>query len=121
MINEGTTKLASVPSGGGGGAAAAGDAAAGGAAAETKEEEKKEEGMCWLLDHSWLDANIWNREGRVRRGYGLRSLRLSGRLTWYGVALGFRHGVFVMRKEAVRSWADECVLKRENGRQLAFS
>jgi len=42
LISEGTSKLASVPSGGGGGgAAASGGAAAGGAAAP--EEEKKEE------------------------------------------------------------------------------
>jgi len=45
LIAEGSTKLASVPSGGAGGAApAAGGAAAGGGAAEEKEEEKKEEG-----------------------------------------------------------------------------
>ncbi|KAI5919491.1 ribosomal protein 60S [Camillea tinctor] len=44
LISEGSTKLASVPSGGGGGAAAAGGAAAGGAAAaEEKAEEKEEE------------------------------------------------------------------------------
>ncbi|KAH8920688.1 ribosomal protein 60S [Atractiella rhizophila] len=45
LIAEGSTKLASVPSGGGGGAApAAGGAAAGGAApAEEKKEEKVEE------------------------------------------------------------------------------
>ncbi|KAK0730728.1 60s acidic ribosomal protein-domain-containing protein [Lasiosphaeris hirsuta] len=44
LIAEGSTKLASVPSGGGGGAAATGGTAAGGAAAEeTKEEEKEEE------------------------------------------------------------------------------
>ncbi|KAH8820331.1 putative 60S acidic ribosomal protein P2 [Xylogone sp. PMI_703] len=44
LIAEGSSKLASVPSGGAGGAApAAGGAAAGGAAAEEKEEEKKEE------------------------------------------------------------------------------
>ncbi|XXG98666.1 hypothetical protein Hte_004995 [Hypoxylon texense] len=43
LIAEGSSKLASVPSGGTGGAPAAGGAAAGGAAAEEKEEEKKEE------------------------------------------------------------------------------
>ncbi|KAJ4151505.1 hypothetical protein LMH87_012198 [Akanthomyces muscarius] len=46
LISEGSSKLASVPSGGSGGAAAAGGAAAGGAAdapaAEEKEEEKEE-------------------------------------------------------------------------------
>ncbi|KAL1854730.1 60S acidic ribosomal protein P2 [Paecilomyces lecythidis] len=41
LIAEGTTKLASVPSGGA--AAAAAPAAAGGAAAEEKKEEKEEE------------------------------------------------------------------------------
>ena len=45
LIAEGSSKLASVPSGGAaaGGAAASGGAAAGGAAAEEKEEEKVEE------------------------------------------------------------------------------
>ncbi|KAK4240633.1 ribosomal protein 60S [Achaetomium macrosporum] len=44
LIAEGSSKLASVPSGGAGAAAATGVAAAGGAAAEApKEEEKKEE------------------------------------------------------------------------------
>jgi len=44
LITEGTTKLASVPTGGsGGGGASGGAAASGGPAAETKEEEKEEE------------------------------------------------------------------------------
>ncbi|KAI1443924.1 60s acidic ribosomal protein-domain-containing protein [Annulohypoxylon stygium] len=44
LIAEGSSKLASVPSGGAGGAAASGGAAAGGAAAaEEKAEEKEEE------------------------------------------------------------------------------
>ncbi|KAI0798961.1 ribosomal protein 60S [Xylaria sp. FL0064] len=44
LIAEGSSKLASVPSGGAGGAPAAGAAAAGGAAAaEEKAEEKEEE------------------------------------------------------------------------------
>ncbi|KAI6779707.1 60S acidic ribosomal protein P2 [Emericellopsis cladophorae] len=43
LISEGTSKLASVPSGGAGGAPAAGGAAAGGAAEEKKEEAKEEE------------------------------------------------------------------------------
>ncbi|CZR54143.1 probable 60S acidic ribosomal protein P2 [Phialocephala subalpina] len=45
LIAEGSSKLASVPSGGSGGGAApaAGGAAAGGAAAEEKAEEKEEE------------------------------------------------------------------------------
>ena len=45
LIAEGSTKLASVPSGGGGGGGgAAGGAAAGGAAAEESKEEAKEAG-----------------------------------------------------------------------------
>ncbi|KAK5655473.1 hypothetical protein OQA88_5744 [Cercophora sp. LCS_1] len=43
LIAEGSSKLASVPSGGGGAAPAAGGAAAGGAAEEAKEEAKEEE------------------------------------------------------------------------------
>ena len=43
LISEGTSKLASVPSGGGGGAAAAAPAAGGAAPEEEKKEEKKEE------------------------------------------------------------------------------
>ncbi|KAH6660281.1 60s acidic ribosomal protein-domain-containing protein [Truncatella angustata] len=43
LISEGSSKLASVPSGGAGGAPAAGGAAAGGAAEEAKEEEKEED------------------------------------------------------------------------------
>jgi hypothetical protein len=81
LIAEGSTKLASVPSGGSGGGAApaAGGAAAGGAAAEEKEEEKKEEGMLYKVGsiHGPI-ADLLYREGRVRRGYGFRSLRLKG-------------------------------------------
>ncbi|TVY41402.1 60S acidic ribosomal protein [Lachnellula occidentalis] len=43
LISEGSSKLASVPSGGGGGAAPAAGGAPAGGAAEEKEEEKKEE------------------------------------------------------------------------------
>ncbi|KAK7908031.1 60S acidic ribosomal protein P2 [Apiospora marii] len=43
LISEGSSKLASVPSGGAGGAASGGAAAAGGAAEAPKEEEKEEE------------------------------------------------------------------------------
>ncbi|EAQ89243.1 hypothetical protein CHGG_05862 [Chaetomium globosum CBS 148.51] len=43
LIAEGSSKLASVPSGGGGGGAAAAGAAAGGAAEEAPKEEAKEE------------------------------------------------------------------------------
>lgn len=83
MIAEGSSKLASVPSGGSGGGAApaAGGAASGGAAAEEKEEEKKEEGMLRLLSLCWISTNVKNREGGIRRGYGFRSLRLSSQHT----------------------------------------
>ncbi|CAJ2513487.1 Uu.00g016060.m01.CDS01 [Anthostomella pinea] len=43
LISEGSSKLASVPSGGAGGAPAAGGAAASGGGAEPAAEEKKEE------------------------------------------------------------------------------
>ena len=67
--------------GSGGGAAAApaaggaGAAAGGAAAAETKEEEK-EEGKHDGTDGHRVHSDISYREGRVRRGYGLRSVRL---------------------------------------------
>ena len=80
LIAEGSTKLASVPSGGSGGGAApaAGGAAAAGAAAEEKEEEK-EEGMLYRWESIYgTFADLLYREGRVRRGYGFRSLRLNG-------------------------------------------
>jgi len=84
LITEGSSKLASVPSGGsgGGGAPAAGGAAAGGAAAEEKEEEKKEEGMFLQRAYSTELMLTIHREGRVRRGYGFRSLRLNSQLTF---------------------------------------
>ena len=70
--------------GSGGGAAAAptaGGAAAGGdaGAADTKEEEK-EEGKDYHLhpeDLVYGSTNDVRREGRVRRGYGLRTFRLN--------------------------------------------
>jgi hypothetical protein len=84
LISEGSSKLASVPSGGSGGgsAPATGGAAAGGAAAEEKEEEK-EEGM-FDANGLWyrMAANKINREGRVRRGYGIRSFRLECLPNW---------------------------------------
>ena len=79
MIAEGSSKLASVPSGGaGGGATSTGGTGTGGAggATEAAEEEKKEEGMQPRCLVSRLNANILLRERRVRRGYGFRSLRL---------------------------------------------
>lgn len=69
--------------GSGGGAAAAptagGSGGGGGSAPEAKEEEKKEEGR--HTQHITLNmealANVCNRKGRIGRGYGFRSLRLS--------------------------------------------
>ena len=61
---------AAAASGGGGGAAAAGDAAAEEPAAEEKEEGEQDFIMARIL----LTHNT--RKGRVRRGHGLRSLRL---------------------------------------------
>jgi hypothetical protein len=83
LITEGSSKLASVPSGGSGGgaAAASGGAAAGGAPAEETKEEAKEEGMLSAKMGCYgALADIFYREGRVRRGYGFRSLRLSSQL-----------------------------------------
>jgi len=74
--------LLNVGSGGGAAPAAAASgsgAAAGGAAAaeETKEEEKKEEGKHAVTRQNKQGLTFANREGRIRRGYGFRSLRLS--------------------------------------------
>jgi hypothetical protein len=83
LISEGSSKLASVPSGGSGGgaAAASGGAAAGGAPAEEAKEEAKEEGMLFVvMEYYRTPPDIIYREGRVRRGYGFRSFRLSGQL-----------------------------------------
>ncbi|KAI0197616.1 60s acidic ribosomal protein-domain-containing protein [Astrocystis sublimbata] len=80
LIAEGSSKLASVPSGGAGGAPAAGGAAAGGAAAAEEKAEEKEEGTLVPSTLTWRDhlcANTRNREGGVRRRHGIRSLRLS--------------------------------------------
>jgi hypothetical protein len=66
--------------GSGGGAAAAptaGGAAAGGDVAEEKKEEEKEEGTKIRIPHlDYGNTNTLHSQGRVRRGYGLRSLRL---------------------------------------------
>ena len=57
LIAEGSSKLASVPSGGGGGAVAAvtGGGGGGGAAAveEKKEEKKEEEKVCFLFSDKY--------------------------------------------------------------------
>ncbi len=80
--------------GSGGGAAAAptsGGAAAGGeAAAEDKKEEEKEEGTICSTFCNVLDGNTnkFNSQGGVRRGYGFRSLRLSGS---YSILLVYLH------------------------------
>jgi hypothetical protein len=84
LITEGSSKLASVPSGGSGGgaAAASGGAAASGAAAADEKVEEKEEGMLFLSAGCCRTfTDMIYREGGVRRGYGFRSLRLSGQLT----------------------------------------
>ena len=76
LLNVGSGGGAAAPAAGG---AASGGAAAGGAAAEeSKEEEKKEEGQyrCCEKNENTITDNRC-REGRVRRGHGLRSLRLS--------------------------------------------
>jgi methyl coenzyme M reductase alpha subunit len=82
LISEGSSKLASVPSGGAGGAAPAAGGAAAGGAAEAAPAEEKEEGMLIAGKSAWILANAIHREGRVRRGYGFRSFRLRNQLTW---------------------------------------
>ena len=65
--------------GSGGGAAAAptsGGAAAAAPAEEAKEEEKEEGMNIPRLIANCAYANLLNSQGGVRRGYGLRSLRL---------------------------------------------
>ena len=74
LIAEGQTKLASVPSGGGSGG---GGAAAAGGAAEEKKEEKAPERECFRLSFQLSAVLTMNSRGGVRRGHGLRSLRLS--------------------------------------------
>ena len=76
--------MASVPSGGAGGAAPAAGGAAAGAAAEEAPAEEKEEGTLSLEEMQSAVANTTCREGRVRRGYGFRSLRLRNQLIGYG-------------------------------------
>jgi large subunit ribosomal protein LP2 len=90
LISEGSSKLASVPSGGsGGGAAATGGAAAGGAAAEEEKVEEKEEEKEVRYsshEHVWLLT-----ETGVGRRHGFRSLRLSGLkdcMYWRWISLG---------------------------------
>lgn len=73
LIAEGSSKLASVPSGGAGAAPAAGGAAASGGAAEAAPEEEKVEGMSIHAEALFQPANTQYREGGVRRGYGFRS------------------------------------------------
>lgn len=75
LLNVGSGGGAAAPASGG----AAAPAAGGAAAEETKEEEKKEEGELRSKKESEKAVtDKFNREGGVRRGHGLRSLRLSG-------------------------------------------
>lgn len=81
MIAEGSSKLASVPSGGsggGGGAAAAGGAASGGdAAVETKEEEK-EEGIYPKMRDLWQKLTcVQRRKSQTRTWASDSSIRAS--------------------------------------------
>lgn len=90
MIAEGSSKLASVPSGGAAAPAAGGAAAAAGGAAEEKKEEKVEGKDTFnRLRRRIQLLTVGYREGGVRRGYGLRSLRLSVSyhcpVTWHGI------------------------------------
>ncbi len=83
-VGSGGGAAAAAPGGGGGGAAAGGAAAA----EEAPKEEEKEEGKpvhtgIVHADRSRTATDVFgiHREGRVRRGHGLRSLRLNIRLT----------------------------------------
>ena len=72
--------LSNVGSGGGGAAPVGGAAGGGDAPAEAAKEEAKEEGMTHFpLREDRCDGSLTYRyrEGGVRRGYGLRSLRLN--------------------------------------------
>jgi hypothetical protein len=83
LISEGSSKLASVPSGGGGGGGASGTsgtAPTGGAPPEEKEPEKPEGTFSFQKARQMVVANTIFREGRVRRGYGFRSFRLGSQL-----------------------------------------
>jgi large subunit ribosomal protein LP1 len=78
LLNVGSGGGAAAPAAGG---ASGGGAAAGGAPAEETKEEEKEEGQCINNNTRRLRRGILTnndyREGGVRRGHGLRSLRLS--------------------------------------------
>ena len=105
--------MASVPSGGAGGAApAAGGASGGAAAAEEKEEEKKEEGTFPGITEDDQVANANYREGRVRRGYGFRSLRLSAqyfsRYIRRSRSRYLDHWTWLL-EEVVRAWPRICI------------
>lgn len=99
MIAEGSTKLASVPSGGasGGGAAPAAAAGSGAAAAAPAAEEKEEEKEVYLIMlcitlcplYILLMVHLG-----VRRGHGFRSFRLSvSYLYWAGFGLASKKWV----------------------------
>ena len=74
-VGSGGGAAAAAPSGGGAAPAAGGDAPA------EKEEEKKEEGEQYSLKETQLEEGLLtlgpDREGRIGRGHGFRSLRLS--------------------------------------------
>lgn len=75
---EGSSKLASVPSGGGGGTAAAPTAggAPAAAAVEEKKEEKVEEKVGCLISHVDINVYSFRFSGRIRRRHGLWFIRL---------------------------------------------
>lgn len=118
LIAEGSSKLASVPSGGAGGAAAGGAAAAsGGAAAAEEKAEEKEEGMNHTCHrpHRFGILTCDSREGRVRRGHGLRSLRLSEHRTFLTATKSWIFG------EVVRKWAVVVLHGIRRGRVCVWS
>jgi large subunit ribosomal protein LP1 len=78
LLNVGSGGGAAAPAAGG---ASGGGAAAGGAVAEETKEEEKEEGQCINNNTRGLRYTDNDyRERGVRRGHGLRSLRLSAQL-----------------------------------------
>lgn len=99
MIAEGSTKLASVPSGGAGSAAAPAAAAGSGAAAAAPaaEEKVEEKEACLIILHiilcplyPMLIVHLG-----VRRGHGFRPFRLSvSYLYWVGFGLASKNWVF---------------------------
>lgn len=97
--------LTNVGSGGGAAAApAAGGAAAGGDAAAEEKPAEKEEGMA-VLYSIWSAIGMTGvltmsfrhcREGGVRRGHGIRSVRLSGHNAYLTTLFLFRFSSFLL-------------------------